>query len=146
MRGGLKRARTSRLVDVSFVRSPNRVVRAAVTTMRALPGCRSGSERLPIGRVMRIRSGVSCSTLAEAGWARENNGVLLPSCSRTMSRRESFAFGAVMLTSSTASKPTILVGWRIWTVGAAPRPATMKTTAPASATTRSRPTRYRIHS
>ena len=65
-----------------------------------------------MGRLIRIRSGVSCVSVAAPGAASENSGVLLPSCSRVMSRRENLAFGVSTVTSSVASTPIILAGCR----------------------------------
>ncbi len=77
-----------------------------------------------MGRLIRIRSGVSCVSVAVPGEASEKSGVLLPFCSIAMSRREKRDFGVSAVTSSVASTPMVFAGWTKVIVGATPRPAT----------------------
>ena len=103
MRGGSRRTWKSFdavLVRVRRFRNDGRV---AVTTMRAVPACSSGTLCLPSGREIRIWLRSTAVTLASlltvalaapAGASRAKSGTLLPFCSSAIVSVVNLAFGA----------------------------------------------------
>ena len=78
-------------------------------TMRAGPDWRSGSARLPTGRITYSRSADSCR-MSPCGWSSVKTGNDLPDCSTVTSMAVNFPSGASAINSSEEFCPTNFPG------------------------------------
>ncbi len=125
MRGGSSRTWKSFVAVLVSVRRFRNDGRVAVTTMRAAPGCSSGTLCLPSGREMRTRLAIDCAVdRRRRGSSSAKSGVDLPFCSSAIVSAVKLAFGASAVTSSVAGLSDEPIRFVDGERGGAPRPAT----------------------